>query len=340
MMTGSDDNEAAQQVALSLIAAIELRKQCFNARQWAKAEDACERELKLTIRFLEHHSGPELGILLPRTNVWLARALVNMGAGPEAEEPLIDAIASFRLHGRFEEEGGEPDLIDALLLLGEVYRGYQAYVINDIYGLPEKNAMRAFRKEQLAAGKWDGVHMTFSSDDWHEKAIAPLQEAVKLSRILAQAGEEYWLNRLAIGLIAVGDAHVLTGDPERAVAAFYEAEDVCGALLRFDIDFYNPHLDRARLRALEVQADHGENIARMHAIVALLPSLRRAAYASEAELKNGVSRSTANARGHLMNRLRTLAELYKGQGDNGTAERIWEEELGTLFSEDLIIRNY
>ncbi|TFB51962.1 hypothetical protein [Cryobacterium tagatosivorans] len=76
----------------------------------------------------------------------------------------------------------------------------------------------------------------------------------------------------------------------------------------------------------------------LHPIGSLLPTLRKQAHITKADLARGVTMKKADARDRLLKSLRELAGLYEASDQPQRADAIWDE-LGPLLTETLTVRH-
>lgn len=337
----SADSNAIQVTARQFLQTLERRNAAFRQQNWAVAESILEEEVRLGRQMLALQPTEEFASSLGVSLAQLGRSLLMMGANPEAEEPLEEAVDLLRRFGKFNSASSDPDLIDALLLFAEVYRGRQFYVpLGGFAPLTTVPAMRAYRRSCIADGSWSGVMMSFVSEEWTARAEDPLREAVTFARRLARSGDDAWQEKLANALYVLGSTLITLGRTTEAAAPLREAEASFSDLAQHDPDFFLPWLGRVRQRILEVGATSSDPGDRMSALEAMLPQLRRDARMSDDERVNGVSLAKSNARDRLRKVLGELRDLYEESGQIDKATEISEGDLGywKLMTEALKIR--
>jgi hypothetical protein len=251
---GHASPESVQNIAQQLMRAFGQRDEAFRDQNWRLAELVGEEEVRL---------GRQLLLLAPTTDnaaslgisLWyLGRALIAMGAGPEAEVPLQESVSLLRRYGRFDTHSSDPDLIDALAALAEVYGGAQYYFDRTRGPFSTVDAMKEYRRERLSANTWDGLILTASSDEWQQFAEQPLLESIEVARDLARTGDESWVRKLAAALYAYGASLITLGSHTKAKAPLLEADALYTRLLRYDHARYARNLSLTRQRLREVES--------------------------------------------------------------------------------------
>jgi|GEM_PF-5101531 tetratricopeptide (TPR) repeat protein len=337
----SSDSNAIQVTARRFLQTLERRNAALRQQNWAVAESILEEEVRLGRQMLSLQPTERFASLLGVSLAQLGRTLLMMGANPEAEEPLEEAVDLLRRFGKFNAASSDLDLIDALVLLAEVYRGSQFYVPRGGFSpLTTVSEMRAYRRVCVANGSWSGTMMSFISEGWPARAEAPLREAVSLASRLARYGDNTWQEKLANALYVLGSTLVALDRTTEAAAPLREAEALFSSLAQHDSDYFLPWLSRVRHRLLEVRAASSEPSDRISALEAMLPQLRRDARMSDDERANGVTVAKSNARDRLRNVLGELRDLYEDSRQVDKQTEISEGELGywTLMTESLRVR--
>lgn len=335
------DANAIQVTARQLLQTFERRNAALSQQNWAVAESLLEEEVRLGRQMLSLQTTEEFASSLGVSLAQLGRTLLMMGANLEAEEPLEEAVDLLRRFGKFNASSSDPDLIDALVLFAEVYRGRQFYAPRGGFApLTTVPEMRAYRRSCVADGSWAGVVMSFTSEGWNARAEEPLREAITLARTLARSGDDVWQEKLATALYGLGSTLFTLDRTTEAAAPLGEAEVLFSELAQHDPDFFLPWLSRVRQRILEVRATSSDPGDRTSALEAMLPQLRRDALMSDDEKVNGASLAKSNARVRLRNVLEELRDLYKESGQVDKATEISYGDLGywALMTESLRIR--
>lgn len=332
----SEGPDPLQVTAQRLMRTFEKRNEAFREQNWPQAELVCEEEVRLGRHLMSISPTPDYAYSLGISLWYQGRALLAMGASPEAEDPLQEAVDLLRKFGRFDVNSSDPDLIDALMMLAEVYSGAQFYVDFERAPLMTVSAMKDYRRARLANGTWAEALITGVSDGWREKAERPLQESIAWGRReVARSGHKEWEAKLASALYVLGASFITLDRHSEAAAYLLEAESMYVGLVRYDPDYYPQWLSLTRQRLQEVAATSDDQSERRHALEAMLPQLRREAYATEEELEHGVSPSKSAARDRLRDALKGLADLYKASGQDAKATELWDGDLGILFTEAL-----
>ena len=294
----SADSDDVRVTAQRLMRLFEQRNEAFREQNWPQAELVGEEEVRLGRHLLSLAPTPDHASSLGISLWYLGRSLLAMGASPEAEDPLQEAVGLLRRFGTFDINNSDPDLIDALMVLSLVYRGGQFYVDFGSAPLLTVSAMKDYRRARLANGTWAGTMITGVSDEWRQMIEQPLRESIALARELARSGHEEWEVKLADALYGLGEGLITLDRHSEAASCLLEAETLYVSLVPYNPGQYSQGLSLTRQRLQEVTAASDDPSDRLHALEAMLPRLRREAYATDEELEHGVSPNTVQLDDH------------------------------------------
>ena len=219
---------------------VQQSEDAFAANLLLDAEDLLERAANLSAVMAGFYGDSEsllaYGICLENLSV----VLTQMGAEPEAEDPLVQATNVFRSLKSRRPSESEPALARALIALAKVYRNGEGYFATSGSVITGKGPMREYRRRGLANDTWFGPRVSFVSDDWTAKAEAPLVEAIALLRGLVadqqlrNAGGDpaSYEPSLALALNLLGETYVNTHRAGEAESPLLEAEALYGVLVQ------------------------------------------------------------------------------------------------------------
>lgn len=221
---------------------VQQSEDALAANQFLDAEDLLERAANLSAFMAGFYGDSEsllsYGICLENLSV----VLTQMGAEPEAEDPLVQATNVFRSLKPRRPSESVPALARALIALAKVYRNGEGYLARTGSVIKGKGPMRDYRRKGFANGTWFGPRVSFVSDDWSAKAEAPLVEAIALLRQLmadqqlpnAGGDPARYEPSLAIALNLLGETYVNTDRAGEAESPLLEAEALYDLLVRQD----------------------------------------------------------------------------------------------------------
>lgn len=333
------ESAAVSQLTLQVDRALAQGDRALRIGALAQSELAFEEAVRVSRDLSGVRPGPESDDALAVSLMNLGRALLQMGANPEAEEPLKEAVSRLRRLAVADPADGEPKLQSSLQMLTEVYRGAQFYIHFARAPITSVAEMKQHRRTCLANGSWGGRMPTFVSDEWKAQAEAPQLEAVAVARRMARSDAEHESTQ-AGALYVLGAVYIELDRASKAVEPLREAETLYERLLRTNPAEAEQWLAKTRQRLLEVGAVSYEPSDRLGALEAMLPQLRSQAHATADELEYGVTMSKAAVRDRLRKALKELAALYEVDGQGDKATELWNGELGlrVLMTEALKVR--
>lgn len=309
----------------------------LQANRFAQAEEAWEEAVSMS-RYMASVE-PGTALLAHGDCLYgLGITLLSMGADPEAEDPLLEAVEVYRKVALNNPGEAEPALAEALVSLAKVYRGARYYVDFGQPLMTDRHSMREYRRNKIASGTWGGARVQLVDPEWAGDAEGPLLEAIPLTRRLARAQREQFESMLALALNLLGETYVNTGRTAAAVSPLREAEALYRGLVRDDPSRFQPMLtDTLDLLGQATQ----ENAAprdRISVLEEILPELRLEGSITDWERENGVPMAKALARDRLRDTLKELVSLYADAGREKEARDLRDGELGILMTESLRIR--
>ena len=313
----------------------ELGGRALQANNLAQAEGAYEEAARISGALARVEPRHDILLAYWHSLRNLAETLRRMGANPETEELLEEAVGVARNLVIHNPNDAEAALAATLIALAKVYRGSEFYVAFGRPPFSDLDSMREYRLDQVANGTWGGPMASGASHEWRGRAEKPLLEVIPLLRRLARTQRAPFESQLALALNLLGEMYVNTGRAADAESPLREAEALYRGLVRDDLALYQPLLTDTL--NLLVQATQGDPQLRdrISALEEVLPSLRLEGSLSDDEREHGVTMAKANARDRLRRSLEELASLYEEAGMQDAARALWRGELGVLMTESL-----
>jgi hypothetical protein len=119
-----------------------------------------------------------------------------MGANPETEELLEEAVGVARNLVIHNPNDAEAALAATLIALAKVYRGSEFYVAFGRPPFSDLDSMREYRLDQVANGTWGGPMASGASHEWRGRAEKPLLEDPSFAGLLERRGRRSSRNSL------------------------------------------------------------------------------------------------------------------------------------------------